>query len=184
RTIPRSGIVFRATLCFRLTRAPSRDAALPRLYKWIMRFQPAELGITIRAHRPPRRVRIFRRLRAEIVQQPGSLPAPALPIALRFSPPNIVSYRFIRSVGLLVPPTAINPDFAQALWTRWTWWTKWTNPFLSTKSTSRPLSPSRHFLSMSTYSASITSSFFFCSCPDEAPSPAVAPGPVCAPPLG
>ena len=105
-----------------------------------MRFQPAGLRITFRAHRPPHREQTFRRLRAEIVRQLGSLPVPALPIALRFLPPNIVSCRLIRSFGLLVPPTAINPDFVQSLWTRWTWWTSGQvhscpqSPFLSTQS--------------------------------------------------
>lgn len=152
-----------------------------------MRFQPAGLRITFRAHRPPHREQTFRRLRAEIVRQLGSLPVPALPIALRFLPPNIVSCCLIRSFGLLVPPTAINPDFVQSLWTRWTWWTQWTSPFLSTKSilfhsVDACLSPSCYFLSMSTYSASITPSSFFFSSPDEAPSPAApVAGPACGP---
>src|SRR5579859_3999306 len=52
---------------------------------------------------------------------------------------------------------------------------------------SSPLSTVRYFLSTSTYSASITPSSFFGSCPDEPPSPLEpVPGkpPGCAPPLG
>lgn len=176
RTIPHSGIVFRATLCFRLTRAPLRGRGRAASLQMFMRFQPAESRIRLRAHRPSHHVQTFRRLRAEIVRQLGSLPLPALPIALRFSPPNIVSCRLIRSFGLRVPPTAINPDFALTLWT---WWTKWT----SHSCPQSPLLSTGYFLSMSTYSASITPSSFFCSCPDDAPSPA-APAPACGPPLG